>query len=73
MRDDDIIQEIRATRDAFAARHNYDVRSMVAELQAQQAASGIPAVTFPPRRPVPVAVAHLPALAVIPPVVAVDG
>ncbi len=28
MIDDDILQEIRATREAFAAAHNYDVRAM---------------------------------------------
>ena len=26
--EDDILQEIRATREAFAAAHNYDVRAM---------------------------------------------
>jgi hypothetical protein len=33
MNDDDILQEIRATREAFAAAHNYDVRAMAETLK----------------------------------------
>ena len=47
--DDDILREIRATREAFAAEHNYNVREMVAALRAEDAASGRVVVSFPPR------------------------
>ena len=49
MIEDDIMREIRATRDNFAAEHNYDVRAMVAALRAEEAASGRLVVSFPPR------------------------
>ena len=47
--DDDIIKEIRATREAFAAEYNYDVRAMIAALRAEDAGSGRVVVSFPPR------------------------
>ena len=49
MNDDDIIREIRAYRDAFAAKYNYDIDAMVAAYRAMYAASGQPTVSFPPR------------------------
>ena len=50
MDEDDVIREIRATREAFAARHNYDLRSMVAELQSRDAAGDRIVVALEPRR-----------------------
>jgi len=49
MIEDEILREIRATRDAFAAEHNYDVRAMVAALRAEDAALGRVVVSFPAR------------------------
>jgi hypothetical protein len=49
MIDDDILREIRATREAFAAAHNYDIRAMAATLQAAETASDREIVTLPPR------------------------
>jgi hypothetical protein len=47
--EDDILREIRAVREAFAAEHNYDVRAMVAALRAEDLAAGREVVTLPPR------------------------
>jgi hypothetical protein len=52
MIEDDIIREIRATREAFAAAHGYDVRAMVETLRKKDAAAGRQVVQLPPR-PVP--------------------
>ena len=49
MTDDAIIREIRATREAFAAPHGYDVRAMGEALRRSAAGRGIPTVTLPPR------------------------
>ncbi len=49
MADDDILQEIRATRDAFAAKHNCDVRAMIAELRSKDATDSRLVVTLEPR------------------------
>ena len=50
---DAIIDEIRKTRDAYAARFNYDVKAMMAELRKRQAKSGHKLVSFarPPKKP----------------------
>jgi hypothetical protein len=48
---DEILQEIRKTRDAFAERHNFDIRAMVAELQQLDQQSDRPVVRHEPRRP----------------------
>jgi hypothetical protein len=55
MIDDEIIRQIRATRDSFAERHNFDIQAMAATLQAAEAASGHRVVSFSPQ-PVPSAV-----------------
>ena len=49
MYEDDILREIRATREAFAKRHNYDLDSMAAEFQANQAKGGRVVVKLEPR------------------------
>ena len=49
MNDDDIMGDIRAYREAFAAAHGYDIRAMLATLQAKAAASGQPVVRLSPR------------------------
>ncbi|MBX9682099.1 MAG: hypothetical protein K2X38_25355 [Gemmataceae bacterium] len=51
MIDDDVIREVRAARDAFGQKHGFNIRAMVADLQAQDAAGDWPVVSLPPRRP----------------------
>ncbi len=47
---DPIIAELRAIRDAHAARFDYDVRAIFEDIQARQAASGRTYVRYPARR-----------------------
>ena len=47
---DPIIAELRAIRDAHAARFDYDVRAIFKDIQARQAASGRTYVRYPVRR-----------------------
>ena len=49
MDEDPIIDEVRAIRDEFAKRHNYDIDAMVRALQAESATHGRKLVTLPPR------------------------
>lgn len=49
MYNDDILQEIRQTREAFAAKHNYDIHAMVAELRRLDEIEQRPVVSLPPR------------------------
>jgi hypothetical protein len=51
MIDDDVIREVRAAREAFGRKHGFNIRAMVADLQAQDAAGDWPVVSLPPRRP----------------------
>ena len=37
---DPIVEEVRKARDEYAARFNYDLNAMVADLQAQEKLSG---------------------------------
>ena len=45
-----IIDEIRKTRDAYAARFNYDVKAMMADIRKRQKKSGHKLVSFARRR-----------------------
>ena len=45
--DDPIVDEIRAIRSAFAARHDYDVERIFAAIRAQRRESGRKAVKYP--------------------------
>ena len=47
---DPIIAELRAVRDAHAARFNYDVKAIFRDLQARQKASGRKYVSHPAKR-----------------------
>lgn len=49
MNEDEIVREVRAAREAFAASHGYDIRAMVAALHALGIASGRELVRFAPR------------------------
>ena len=51
MVEDEIMREIRATREAFALRFNYDIQAMLDYLRAEGEKSGCPGVSFAPRRP----------------------
>jgi len=49
----DVIREVRAAREAFAAKHNYNLAAMFSALRKEQGASGHPVVSFAPRKPAP--------------------
>lgn len=49
---DPIIAELRAIRQEYAARFNYDVDAMFRDIRARQEASGREYVRLPARRPV---------------------
>ncbi|HZU34459.1 MAG TPA: hypothetical protein VFA18_01050 [Gemmataceae bacterium] len=51
MTEDDVLREVRAAREAYARSHQFDVRAMVADLRARDAAGDWPVVRRPPRRP----------------------
>jgi hypothetical protein len=51
---DEIVEEVRAAREAYAREFNYDIRAMCKDLRERQATSGHKVVSFPPRKPVTV-------------------
>ncbi len=56
---DDVLQEVRAAREAFARLHGYDAHAMVAALRQMNAVGDWPVVRHPCRRPNLVAVPAL--------------
>ncbi len=56
MVEDDVLREVRAVREAYARSHGYDVRAMVADLRARDAAGDWQVVRRHPRRPRPAVV-----------------
>jgi hypothetical protein len=50
MAEDDVLRQVRAAREAYARSLGYDVRAMVAELRARDAAGDWPVVRRPARR-----------------------
>ena len=52
--DKDPIEEIRAYREAYAARFNFDLDAIGRDLREKQAKGGRKVVTLPPRRPKPI-------------------
>ncbi|MBI4607064.1 MAG: hypothetical protein HY721_34300 [Planctomycetes bacterium] len=46
---DPIVEEVRAIRDQFAARHNYDLDAIVRALKKASEESGRQVVSLPPR------------------------
>jgi hypothetical protein len=52
MPEDEVVREVRAAREAFAASYGYDIRAMVAALHEAGVASGRKLVRFAPRPPV---------------------
>ena len=53
MAEDDVLKQARAAREAYARSFGYDVRAMVADLRARDAAGDWPVVRRPPRRCAP--------------------
>lgn len=51
MTEDDVLREVRAAREAYAGSHHFDVRAMVADLRARDAAGDWPVVRRAPRPP----------------------
>jgi hypothetical protein len=49
MIEDEVVREVRAAREAFAASHGFDIRKMVAALHELGVASGRDLVRFAPR------------------------
>jgi hypothetical protein len=49
MTEDEVVREVRAAREAFAASHGYDIRAMVAALREAGIASGREMVRLAPR------------------------
>jgi hypothetical protein len=50
MAEDDVLRQVRAAREAYAKSLGYDVRAMVADLSARDAAGDWTVVRRPPRR-----------------------
>ena len=48
---DPIIAEVRANRDGYAARFNYDVTAIFQDIRSRQKASGREYVSYPARHP----------------------
>jgi hypothetical protein len=51
---DPIVEEVRAIREAYAARFNYDLQAIYRDLKAQERQSGWQTVSLPPRPAKPV-------------------
>ena len=47
---DSVIAELRAVREAHAARFNYDVKAIFEDIRAMQEASDQDYASYPPRR-----------------------
>jgi hypothetical protein len=50
MERDDPVEEIRAFRDEYARRFNYDLRAMCRDLKERQSKNGRQSVTLPSRK-----------------------
>jgi hypothetical protein len=51
MKDVNVIEEIRAFREAYAAQFNYDIDAISRDLREQAKREGRKLISFPPRRP----------------------
>ena len=51
---DDVIGEVRAAREAYAKRFNYNPKDICDDLLERARMRGVPLVTLPPRRIAPV-------------------
>ncbi len=50
---DEIVAEVRRARHEHAARFNYDLDAIAADLKEKERRSGRKVVSLPPRRPLP--------------------
>ena len=50
---DPVVEEVRAIRDAYAKRFNYDLEAIYRDLKEQEVKSGREVVSFPPKRLAP--------------------
>ena len=50
MQQDEILKEVRAIREAYAAEFNFDIHAIFADIMRRQRESGRQYVTLPPRR-----------------------
>ena len=57
---DDIIEEVRAAREAYARRFNYDIDAIIKDVQKREPHSGHPVVRLKARRIKPVKIEFLP-------------
>jgi len=60
MQFDPIVEEIRAGREACAARFNYDIEAICRDLREQERLSGREVITLSPKSPEPVLVVEEP-------------
>ena len=49
---DEIVEETRRARDAYAARFNYDLESIYRDLKEKEGQSNHPTVSLPPQKPI---------------------
>lgn len=53
MQPDPIVEEVRAAREAYARRFDFDLRAICRDLRDQERQSDRELVSLPPRRPEP--------------------
>lgn len=51
MIEDEVMRQVRAAKEAFAASHGYDLRRMHEALRKMDEESGVPTVRLEPRKP----------------------
>ena len=51
MIEDEVMRQVRAAKEAFAASHGYDMRRMIETLRKMDEESGVPTVRLEPRKP----------------------
>jgi hypothetical protein len=56
---DEIVEETRQARDAYAASFNYDLMAICRDLKAKELAEKRPVVSFPPKLPTPLSLSKL--------------
>ncbi len=49
---DPVVEEVRAIRDEYARRFDYDIEAICRDLRVLEQASGREIVTLPPRHPI---------------------
>ncbi len=63
---DPIVDEVRRIRDAHAAKFNYDLDAIFADIKEQERKSGLTFVSYPPRKAEPDQPSPPPATAPVP-------